>query len=146
MRSFKYMSPWTVPHTTWPFRQSGSTVKFLLLCLCREAVCTIFMMAFGMTRPGRESNIYRVRGGHANHYANPTRAAQFKLNTLLTDKLLSPEGFWVNNVNKRLEYSARSFEEINKHFKRLGNPGFHDLFNNYLCVISKHNEYCKTKA
>ena len=36
-------------------------------CLCREAVCTIFMMVFGMTRPGRETTTYRARGGHANH-------------------------------------------------------------------------------
>ena len=34
---------------------------------CREAVCTIFMMVFGMTRPGREPTTYLVRGGHANH-------------------------------------------------------------------------------
>ena len=33
----------------------------------REAVCTIFMMVFGMTRPGSELTTYRVRGGHANH-------------------------------------------------------------------------------
>ena len=26
-----------------------------------------------MTRPGREPTTYRVRGGHANHLANPTR-------------------------------------------------------------------------
>ena len=34
---------------------------------CREAVCTIFMMVFGMTLPGQEPTTYRVRGGHANH-------------------------------------------------------------------------------
>ena len=28
-RSFKCMFPWTVPHTTRPFRQSGCTVKLL---------------------------------------------------------------------------------------------------------------------
>ena len=39
----------------------------------REAVCTIFMMVFGMTRPGREPTTYRMRGGHANHWAIPTR-------------------------------------------------------------------------
>ena len=33
----------------------------------REAVCTIFMVVFGMTRSGREPTTYRVRGGHANH-------------------------------------------------------------------------------
>ena len=32
-----------------------------------EAVCTILMMVFGMTRPGHEPMTYRVRGGHANH-------------------------------------------------------------------------------
>ena len=40
----------------------------------REAVCTIFMMVFGMTRLGRDPTAYRVRGGHANHYANPTQS------------------------------------------------------------------------
>ena len=39
---------------------------------CREAVCTIFMMVLGMTRPGREPTTCRVRSGHAYHYANPT--------------------------------------------------------------------------
>ena len=34
-------------------------------CLCREAVCTIFMMVFGMTRPRGEPTTYRTRGGHA---------------------------------------------------------------------------------
>ena len=40
---------------------------------CREAVCTIFMMVFGMTRPGREPATYHMRGGHPNHSAIPTR-------------------------------------------------------------------------
>ena len=30
---------------------------------CREVVCTIFMMVFGMTQWGREPTTYRVRGG-----------------------------------------------------------------------------------
>ena len=34
-------------------------------CICREAVCTIFMMVFGMTRPRGELTTYRARGGHA---------------------------------------------------------------------------------
>ena len=34
---------------------------------CREAVCTIFIMVFGMTRSAGELTTYRVRGGHANH-------------------------------------------------------------------------------
>ena len=33
-----------------------------------------------------------------------------------------------------------------EHLKRLGNRGFHDLFNNYLCYFSKHNNYYKTEA
>ena len=33
----------------------------------KEAVYTIFMMIFGMTRPGCEPTNYCVRGGHANH-------------------------------------------------------------------------------
>ena len=33
---------------------------------CREAVCTIFMMVFGMTRSEHEPVTYRMRGGHAN--------------------------------------------------------------------------------
>ena len=36
-----------------------------LVCLCREAVCHIFMMVFGMTRPRGELTTYRARGGHA---------------------------------------------------------------------------------
>ena len=32
------------------------------------------------------------------------------------------------------------------HFKRLGSRSFHNLFNHYLCLFSKHNEYCKTEA
>ena len=43
-------------------------------CLCREAVCTIFMMVFGMTRPRGELTTYRARGGHATDWANPTRS------------------------------------------------------------------------
>ena len=34
---------------------------------CREAVRTIFMMVFGMTRPEGELTTYRVRDEHANH-------------------------------------------------------------------------------
>ena len=30
-----------------------------------EAVCTIFIMVFGMTRLGYEHTNYRMRGGHA---------------------------------------------------------------------------------
>ena len=33
----------------------------------REAVCTIYMMVFGMTLPGREPTTYHVRGRHAKH-------------------------------------------------------------------------------
>ena len=39
---------------------------------CREAVCTIFMMVFGMTRPRGKLTTYRARGGHATDWANPT--------------------------------------------------------------------------
>ena len=41
----------------------------------REAVCTIFMMVFGMTRPGLEPMTYRVIGGQAT---KPTRNGHFK--------------------------------------------------------------------
>ena len=34
-------------------------------CLCREAVCIIFMMVFGMTRPRGKLTTYCARGGHA---------------------------------------------------------------------------------
>ena len=40
---------------------------------CREAVCTIFMMVFGMTRQRGELTTYRARGRHATDWANPTR-------------------------------------------------------------------------
>ena len=39
---------------------------------CREVVCTIFMMVFGMTRPRGELTTYCARGGHATDWANPT--------------------------------------------------------------------------
>ena len=34
---------------------------------CRKAACSIIMIVFGMTRPGREPTTYRVRGGHSKH-------------------------------------------------------------------------------
>ena len=40
---------------------------------CREAVCTIFMMVFGMTRLGGELTTYRARSEHATDWASPTR-------------------------------------------------------------------------
>ena len=39
----------------------------------REGACTIFMMVFGMGRPGREPTTYRMRGGYANHLAISTQ-------------------------------------------------------------------------
>ena len=33
----------------------------------REAICTIYIMVFGMTQPGHEPMTYHMRGGHANH-------------------------------------------------------------------------------
>ena len=33
-----------------------------------QALCTIFMIIFGITQQGREPMTYRMRGGHANHY------------------------------------------------------------------------------
>ena len=44
----------------------------------REAVCTIFMMVFGMTRPRGELTTYRARGGHATDWANPTRSVRYE--------------------------------------------------------------------
>ena len=42
--------------------------SYLNACMqCREEVCTIFIMVFGMTWPELELTSYRVRGGHANH-------------------------------------------------------------------------------
>ena len=73
-RSFKCMSPERVPHTTWPFRQLGCTVKFLPNAWMprRDTVCTIFIVVFGMTRPGHKPATYHIRGRHANPTANPT--------------------------------------------------------------------------
>ena len=51
--------------------------------LCMDAVCTIFMMVFGMTRPGREPATYRMRRGHANHLDNPTRLSTLELGYIL---------------------------------------------------------------
>ena len=42
-----------------------------------NAICTIFMMVFGMTRPRGELTTYRARGGHATDWANPTRFKTF---------------------------------------------------------------------
>ena len=45
-----------------------SFVAALTHCLPnREAVCTIFMMVFGMTWPGGKLTTYPVRGWHTNH-------------------------------------------------------------------------------
>ena len=52
-------------------RRSALSNSYLNACMpCREAVCNIFMMVFGMTRLGREPMNYRIRGRHANHKAN----------------------------------------------------------------------------
>ena len=76
-RSFKCMSP-IDSSTHYPaFYTVGlhcQTSTLTHACLCREAVCTIFMMVFGMTRPGGELTTYRARGRHANHWANLTRS------------------------------------------------------------------------
>ena len=37
---------------------------------CMEAVFILFMMAFGMTQPGRKPATYRMRGEHANRLTN----------------------------------------------------------------------------
>ena len=43
----------------------GQTLRFPNACVTsREAVCTNYMMVFGMTQPGLEPTIYRMRGGH----------------------------------------------------------------------------------
>ena len=41
----------------------------------REAVCTIFMMVFGMTRAGRQPTTYRVTGGHAYYGTKSTQCS-----------------------------------------------------------------------
>ena len=48
--------------------QAGQSNSYPNTCVqCREAVCTIFIMVFGITRLGREPTTYCVKGGHANH-------------------------------------------------------------------------------
>ena len=48
-RSLKCISPQTVPHTARPFTQSVAQPN----CVpSREAICTKYMMVFGVTRPG----------------------------------------------------------------------------------------------
>ena len=49
---------------------------------CSEAVCTIFMMVFGMTRPRGELTTFRARGGHATDWANPTRSRFYRRNQI----------------------------------------------------------------
>ena len=44
--------------------QLGCTPTLTHCVPCREAVCTIFMMVFGMTGPRGELTTYRARGGH----------------------------------------------------------------------------------
>ena len=57
------------------FSQSSCIAKPLPQCLCakQEAVCTIFIMISGMTRPGCEPAIVCMKDGRANHSDNPTR-------------------------------------------------------------------------
>ena len=48
--------------------QAALSNSYLITCVpCREAVCTICMMVFGMTRQGCEPTTYRMKGGHGNH-------------------------------------------------------------------------------
>ena len=59
--------------SAYPHTQFHTLLGLLDMCAKQGgslAVCTIFMMVFGMTRPGREPATYRMRGGHANHLAN----------------------------------------------------------------------------
>ena len=67
-------------HTLYPaFQTVGlhcQTPTLTHACLCREAVCTIFMMVFGMTWPRGELTTYPARGGHATDLANLTRPGQ----------------------------------------------------------------------
>jgi len=44
----------------------------------RGEATNINFRAFGLTRPGLETTIYRIRGEHANYY--PTGAVQFESN------------------------------------------------------------------
>ena len=39
----------------------------------RKAVCTRFMLVFGITQSGCEPTTYHMRGRHANHETIPTR-------------------------------------------------------------------------
>ena len=45
-----------------------------------------------------------------------------------------------NTMNRAIKQIISSIKSA------LGSPGFHDLFNHYLCFFSKHNENCKTEA
>ena len=61
-------------HTLLGLLDSWATLSNSYPNLCvpsRDAVGTIFMMVFGMTRPGREPMTYHMRGEHANHLAKP---------------------------------------------------------------------------
>ena len=57
--------PHRIPHTSRPVGLHCQTPT-LTHCVPWEAVCPIFMMVFGMTRPGGELTTYRVRFGHAS--------------------------------------------------------------------------------
>ena len=61
------IEPWAVAwqSITEPLHCQTPTLTYCVPC--REAVCTIFMMVFGMTGLGGELTTYRARGGHINH-------------------------------------------------------------------------------
>ena len=69
-RSFKCMSPIN-SSTHYPVfktvRLHCQTPTRTHCVPCREAVCTIFMMVFGMTQPEHKPATYCIRGRHANH-------------------------------------------------------------------------------
>ena len=54
-------------HTLPGLLDSWAALTLTHARLCREAVCTIFMMVFGMTRARGELTTYRARGGHATN-------------------------------------------------------------------------------
>ena len=60
------------PYTV-PYRQAALSNSYPYACVpCREAVCTIFMMVFGMPLQGRELMTNRMRGTKKNriHFMN----------------------------------------------------------------------------
>ena len=80
---------------------------------CREVVCTIFMMVFGMTWAGREPTTCRMRGGHAYHKVNPKRLFSLMQVCCAWISEVLPKGCWRQIVVKKSEWYVLVYVILN---------------------------------